>query len=217
MRKVEIIITTGGVSMGELDLLKPTIERSLGGTIHFGRVVMKPGKPTTFATVPFKTNNGERGKRFIFSLPGNPASAIVALHVFVLAALRHMSGASKLGLPKVIATLEHDVNLDAQRPEFHRAVVMAGIDGSLYAASTGPQRSSRVGSLRNANALLNLPARDGVMGKGEKVEAWMMGDIVGLPIRLRPRSPRSVIAAALLPPTSSFTDRLGVSHERVLT
>jgi gephyrin len=180
MRKVDVIITTGGVSMGELDLLKPTIERSLGGTIHFGRVAMKPGKPTTFATVPFKTNGGELSKRVIFSLPGNPAAAIVTLHIFVLAALQRMSGAHKPGLERVTATLEHDLNLDAQRPEFHRAVVRAGLDGLLYAASTGSQRSSRVGSLRSANALLNLPARNGIIKKGEKVEAWMMGKVIGL-------------------------------------
>lgn len=52
LASVDVLITTGGVSMGELDLLKPTIERALHGTIHFGRVSMKPGKPTTFATVP---------------------------------------------------------------------------------------------------------------------------------------------------------------------
>lgn len=49
---MDVLITSGGVSMGELDLLKPTIERALDGTIHFGRVSMKPGKPTTFATIP---------------------------------------------------------------------------------------------------------------------------------------------------------------------
>lgn len=165
--------------MGELDLLKPTIERSLGGTIHFGRVTMKPGKPTTFATVPIKTVNGERAKRFIFSLPGNPGSAIVTLHIFVLAALQNMSGSSKPGLPKVIATLEHDVHLDPQRPEFHRAVVKAGTDGYLYAASTGLKRSSGIHNLRNTNGLISLPRGDGVMRKGEKVEAWMMGRIIG--------------------------------------
>ncbi|KAG9868777.1 hypothetical protein KCU77_g74, partial [Aureobasidium melanogenum] len=59
-RKVDVIITSGGVSMGELDLLKPTLERQLGGSIHFGRVAMKPGKPTTFATIPVKANDGSR-------------------------------------------------------------------------------------------------------------------------------------------------------------
>lgn len=179
MRKVQIIITTGGVSMGELDLLKPTIERSLGGIIHFGRVAMKPGKPTTFATVPIKSVDGEPAKRFIFSLPGNPGSAIVTLHMFVLAALQNMSGLPKPGLPKVVATLEHDINLDAQRPEYHRAVVRAGKDGYLYAASTGLKRSSGIHKLQNTNALISLPMGDGFLKKGEKVEVWMMSEVVG--------------------------------------
>lgn len=166
--------------MGELDLLKPIIERSLGGTIHFGRIAMKPGKPTTFATVPIKTVNGERTNRFIFSLPGNPGSAIVTLHIFVLAALQNMSGSFKPGLPKVMATLDHDINLDAHRPEYHRAVVRADKDGYFYAASTGLKRSSGTFNLRNTNALISLPVGDGFMRKGEKVEAWLMSEIVGL-------------------------------------
>ncbi|KAL8931014.1 MAG: hypothetical protein Q9208_000116 [Pyrenodesmia sp. 3 TL-2023] len=179
MRSASIIITTGGVSMGELDLLKPTIERSLGGTIHFGRVAMKPGKPTTFATVPFKSNTGADETRLIFSLPGNPASAIVTSHLFVRPALRAMSGLGKVGMERVVVMLEHDVKLDSERSEYHRVVVSAGRDGVLKAVSTGGQRSSRVGSLRSANGLLCLPAREGKVGKGEKVEALLMGKVVG--------------------------------------
>ncbi|KAJ0115352.1 hypothetical protein J7T55_012630 [Diaporthe amygdali] len=123
MRRADLIITTGGVSMGELDLLKPTIERSLGGTIHFGRVNMKPGKPTTFATVPAKNNEGERVSKVIFSLPGNPASALVTFHLFVLPSLHAMSGISPAGLSRVPVTLSHDFNLDPGRPEYHRAII----------------------------------------------------------------------------------------------
>ncbi|KAL9599474.1 MAG: hypothetical protein Q9219_003813 [cf. Caloplaca sp. 3 TL-2023] len=180
MREADIIITTGGVSMGELDLLKPTIERSLGGTIHFGRVSMKPGKPTTFATVPFKDNMSDPQTRFIFSLPGNPASAIVTCHLFVLPSLQQASGISPVGLPRAVVVLDQDVSLDPKRPEYHRVVVTAGRDGMLHAASTGSQRSSRVGSLKSANALLCLPAREGRMGKGERVEALLMGRLNGL-------------------------------------
>ena len=167
--------------MGELDLLKPTIERSLGGTIHFGRVAMKPGKPTTFATIPFKTNNGERVTRSIFSLPGNPGSAIVALHLFVLSVLQRMSGACEASLPKFAVRLEHEVKLDPQRPEYRAAVVRMGRDGLLYAESTGPQRSSKIGGLRNANALLCLPVGNGVLGKDAKVDALMMDMILPSP------------------------------------
>lgn len=178
MRSVDVIITSGGVSMGELDLLKPTIERSLGGTIHFGRVSMKPGKPTTFATVPFKNNAGEREDKVIFSLPGNPASAVVTYHLFVLPSLHKTAGISPVGLPKVKVVLDQDVRMDPQRPEYHRALVCAKADGMLHAASTGGQRSSRIGSFKGANALLCLPAEKGSLEKGAKVDALLMGKIV---------------------------------------
>ncbi|EQB53915.1 molybdenum cofactor synthesis domain-containing protein [Colletotrichum gloeosporioides Cg-14] len=176
LRRSDLLITTGGVSMGELDLLKPTIERSLGGTIHFGRVAMKPGKPTTFATVPVKNNAGERVTKTIFSLPGNPASALVTFHLFVIPALHKLSGIVPTGLPKVPVTLSHDFTLDKQRAEYHRAVVTVGKDGLLSASSTGGQRSSKVGSLRSANALLALP-KGTELKKGTKVEALLMGEI----------------------------------------
>ncbi|GJC94187.1 molybdenum cofactor synthesis domain-containing protein [Colletotrichum higginsianum] len=177
LRRSDLLITTGGVSMGELDLLKPTIERSLGGTIHFGRVAMKPGKPTTFATVPVKTTLGDRVTKTIFSLPGNPASALVTFHLFVLPALHKLSGIETTGLAKVPVTLAHDFSLDKVRPEYHRAIVTVGKDGSLSASSTGGQRSSKVGSLKSANALLALPTGSEPLKKGSKVEALLMGDI----------------------------------------
>lgn len=69
--------------------LKPLLEHSFGATIHFGRVAMAPGKPTTFATVP--ASDGGRDKVF-FALPGNPASALVTFFVFVVPALRGLGG-----------------------------------------------------------------------------------------------------------------------------
>lgn len=178
MRRVDVIITTGGVSMGELDLLKPTIERSLGGTIHFGRVAMKPGKPTTFATIPFKDNNGSRQTKVIFSLPGNPASAIVTYHLFVLASLHKLSGITPVGLPRVQVVVDESIKLDSKRSEYHRVTVTSRKDGLLHAISTGFQRSSRIGSFKGANALLCLPVREGSLSKGDKVEALLMGSIL---------------------------------------
>lgn len=195
---VDVIVTTGGVSMGELDLLKPTIERNLGGTIHFGRVSMKPGKPTTFATVPFKPTSSaqgqqERSSRLIFSLPGNPASALVTLNLFVLPSLHKLLGLGQkqaalgltpaLGLPLVAVTLTHPFPLDPKRTEYHRAIVTASRkDGRLYATSTGAegvgQRSSRVGSLASANSLLVLQPGKGRVPEGTLVEALMMGSVV---------------------------------------
>lgn len=199
---VDVIVTTGGVSMGELDLLKPTIERSLGGTIHFGRVSMKPGKPTTFATIPFKPSpsssssqsQSHRETKLIFSLPGNPASALVTLNLFVLPSLHKLSGMGittteppitptptpGLGLPLVTVTLAHPFPLDAKRTDYHRATVTASrADGRLHAFSTGGQRSSRVGSLARANALVVLRPGSGRVEKGEMVQALMLGGVFG--------------------------------------
>ncbi|QSS53813.1 molybdenum cofactor biosynthesis protein [Histoplasma capsulatum var. duboisii H88] len=202
---VDIVITTGGVSMGELDLLKPTVERQLGGTIHFGRVSMKPGKPTTFATVPFKpaisstdsTAQQERETKLIFSLPGNPASALVTLNLFVLPSLHKATGLGissqqrafqpRLGLPLVTVTLKQNIPRDPKRTEYHRAIVTSSnADGHLFAASTGlgrpgvgaGQRSSRVGSLAGANALLVLEPGKDVAEMGKKVQALLMGMVV---------------------------------------
>lgn len=191
-RWTDVLITTGGVSMGELDLLKPTLERSLGGTIHFGRVAMKPGKPTTFATVPFKYNNGDRKTKVIFSLPGNPASAITCTNLFVLPFLAKAMGERlegtftpgqdewrQYGLPRAKVFLAESVSCDKTREEYQRAVVLFGKDSRLNAITTGGQRSSRIGSFQSANALLILPAGGGTLEKGTPVEALIMGEIKG--------------------------------------
>ncbi|KAK6524486.1 hypothetical protein TWF281_011393 [Arthrobotrys megalospora] len=180
LSKVDVIITTGGVSMGEKDLLKPTIERTFNGTIHFGRVAMKPGKPTTFATIPV---NDDIPKP-IFSLPGNPASATVTFHLFVLPALRQLAGfiGDDVHLAKALVTVEQDLVLDP-RPEYHRAAIRIDRSGGLVARSTGGQRSSRIGSMEAANALLCLPAISEVGDKrtriprGDKVEALIIGEL----------------------------------------
>ena len=99
-------------------------------------------------------------------------------------ALHQMAGypADRTGLPRVPVTLEHDFVLDAARPEYHRAVVSVSLDsgaGLLTAASTGGQRSSRVGSVSGANALLCLPSGTAPLRKGTRVDALLMGDVWG--------------------------------------
>lgn len=174
--------------MGELDLLKPSIERFLGGKIHFGRVSMKPGKPTTFATVQIKDNKGDPSTRLIFSLPGNPASAITCTSLFVLPCLSKASGANlnshnspfawkKFGCPRVSVILTESIKCDKTREEYQRGTVLSKKDGRLYASITGGQRSSRVGSFLNANALLVVPADRGTLEVGSQVEALLLGPI----------------------------------------
>ncbi|OAP64931.1 hypothetical protein AYL99_00903 [Fonsecaea erecta] len=183
LHDLDMVITTGGVSMGELDLLKPTIERALGGQVHFGRVNMKPGKPTTFASVPIK-DAGERQQRLIFGLPGNPASALVTANLFVLPCLQHMTGLpadEARGPPRVKVRVQGRVRCDKTRVEYHRVLVSVDPeDGSkLVARSTGMQRSSRVGSLASANGLLVLPQREGYIENGGECEALLVGMVLG--------------------------------------
>ncbi|KAF9035074.1 molybdenum cofactor biosynthesis protein [Hymenopellis radicata] len=172
----DILISTGGTSMGPSDLLKPVIERHLQGTVHFGRVTIKPGKPTTFATIPW---NGTA--KPMFALPGNPASALVTFHVFVLPALRKLGGWPETACqyPRLRVQLQHAMTLDP-RTEFHRVVIRAGSDG-LKAESTGGQRSSRAASMSGANGLVILPQRtsDGakVIEAGESIDAMLIGEL----------------------------------------
>ncbi|CAG8596646.1 2255_t:CDS:2, partial [Ambispora gerdemannii] len=181
LSQVDVLITTGGVSMGEMDFLKTILERSLGAKIHFGRVKLKPGLPTTFATIKL---NGEQPtnerEKLVFALPGNPVSAVVTFYVFVLPALRKMAGYTNWELPKINVQLSKTIKLDP-RPEFHRVIIHFDHEtGSFQADSTGFQRSSRLMSLRGCNALLKLPANDllSELSKGTFVEAIVIGPLL---------------------------------------
>lgn len=171
----DVVVSSGGVSMGEKDFLKPVLEDLIGATIHFGRVFMKPGKPTTFATV---TVGGK--KKLIFSLPGNPVSAMVTFNLFVLPALNKLTGSQNPELTKIKAKLLQPVSLDA-RPEYHR-VVLSWKSGDLVpsATSTGSQCSSRLLSMRTSNALLVLPPRSDDLTRieaGTIVDALIIGEV----------------------------------------
>jgi len=176
LEEADIVLTTGGTSMGASDLLKPVIERHLNGAIHFGRVKIKPGKPTTFATIPTA-----KGQVPIFALPGNPASALVTFHVFALPALRILGGwpISRSQLPRVRVQLQSNMPLDP-RVEFHRVSIQATVEG-LKAYSTGGQRSSRVASLAGANGVVVLPSKveggPSELKAGEFVEAIVIGEL----------------------------------------
>jgi gephyrin len=130
------------------------------GTVHFGRMNMKPGKPATFATV-----ESQGRTKLIFALPGNPVSAQVTFYLLVHTAIRKLSGLASPQLPRLQARLAADMRLDPTRPEYHR-VALRWEDGSLVAYSTGVQLSSRLLSLRGANGLLELPSGPGSQAKG---------------------------------------------------
>ena len=162
----DVLLTSGGVSMGTRDLIKPLLERM--ATIHFGRISFKPGKPLTFATT-------DAGK-FAFGLPGFPVSSLVTFEVFVRPALLKLQGAQQVLRPRVEAALGHDIRPDAFRLEYQRAT-LTWEDHQFVARTTGLQSSSRLISIVGANALLELQPGTEVLPAGTMVPALLLANL----------------------------------------
>ncbi|XP_043929878.1 gephyrin isoform X18 [Protopterus annectens] len=160
-------------SRAHIDYLKQVLDIDLHAQIHFGRVFMKPGLPTTFATLDI---DGVR--KLIFALPGNPVSAVVTCNLFVVPALRKMQGILDPRPTIIKARLSCDVKLDP-RPEYHRCILTWHHQEPLpWAQSTGNQVSSRLMSMRSANGLLMLPPKTEQyveLHKGEVVDVMVIG------------------------------------------
>src|SRR5438105_9599229 len=171
LARADALVTSGGVSVGTHDLVKPLLE-SLG-TVHVGRVKLKPGKPFTFATVfPSPASAGE-GPRLAFGLPGFPVSSLVTFEVFVRPALRKMQGFAKLQRPALPVRLGYDARPTADRTEYQR-VTLRREGRELVAETTGSQSSSRLMSLAGAHALIRVPAGDQVIKAGSIGEAVIL-------------------------------------------
>ena len=159
----DVLVTSGGVSVGTHDLIKPLLE-SLG-TVHVGRVKLKPGKPFTFATLP--------SGKLAFGLPGFPVSSLVTFEVFVRPALRKLQGFARLQRPTLPVRLGYDARATADRTEYQR-VTLRREGAELVAETTGSQSSSRLMSLAGAHALVRIAAGDEGLKAGTIVEAMIL-------------------------------------------
>ena len=156
--KNQIVIVSGGVSVGEHDLVHSTM-RSLGARIDVWRVAIKPGKPFLF---------GRLGDCFIFGLPGNPVSAFVTFLQFVRPAILKMSGAAKLELPQSPAKLIVDLTNDGERAHYIRGKLERG-----NFAPIGRQESHAIFGLSQSDALLRLAAGESLKaGSIVEVQTW---------------------------------------------
>ncbi len=161
-RGADMLVTTAGASVGEHDLVKDVLD-AIGFTLDFWRVTMKPGSPFSFGTLDGMP---------VFGLPGNPVSALVTFEVLVRPAVRRM-----LGRPAVYAPTVHALAADAlpaagRLTHFVRGQMMWA-DGAWQARTTGPQGSGILSSVAAADALLVVPAGDGIDAGG---------DVVAIPI-----------------------------------
>ncbi len=152
----DVLVTSGGVSVGETDFVKDAF-RQLGGELDFWKVAIRPGRPFAF---------GRRGEKFLFGLPGNPVSAFVTFLLLVWPALARWQGARPAGPPVRFATLAEPLSNPGDRRHFMRVTVDA--DGK--ARSAGSQASHALTALAAANALVDVPAR-AVLAAGTSVNA----------------------------------------------
>lgn len=161
----DIILTSGGVSMGERDYIKAILFEADDVTLHFRRLFMKPGKPLNFAT---------HGETLIFGLPGNPVSSLVTFELFIRPAIRQLVGDRTIEYPTMPVTLLETAQ-PSDRIEYQRSIVNATADGRLVGRTTGVQRSSRLASFLDANAYLIIEPRDEPYTAGESVSAMLFG------------------------------------------
>ncbi len=165
LSECDVVITVGGVSVGEYDWVKEVLAE-LGCEQKFWRVAMKPGKPFVFGT---------REDRFVFGLPGNPVSAAVTFLVLVRPALLTLRGLSELDLPSVEAQTAADFVNRGDRLHFMRARLERQKHGAGWLVTPLPGQGSHViSSLINANCLVDVPEAT-TIPRGTRVRAWMIG------------------------------------------
>lgn len=161
--KADVVLLTGGVSMGDYDLVKPAL-RQLGAAIHFERVAMHPGKPTVFATI---------GQKAIFGLPGNPVSVAVAFYLFVRPALMRMQGVRQPELPRSRAFCHHPVK-GAPPRRSHQPGRLSISDGVAVVEPLKWSGSGDLVGFMAANSLLVIPEEQAAVTPGELVEVILL-------------------------------------------
>ena len=159
--EADAVVTSGGVSMGEYDLVKAVLTE-LGG-IEFWQVAMQPGKPFAFGMIDGTP---------LFGLPGNPVSVFVAFEQFVRPALLHMMGSPRLFRHRLTGVLDEEVETNPEKTVFLRVTV--DWHGAVaHARPSGGQDSNVLSALASADALAVIPVGTGRVGAGSRVDLEM--------------------------------------------
>ena len=161
----DLLVVSGGVSVGRHDHVRETIERL--GDLDFWRIAVQPGKPLAF---------GEIDGRPVVGLPGNPVSALVTFELFLRPMLRAMLGLSGDGRQRVVARVDERIGKDRERRAYLRVRLERTGDG-FTARSAGGQQSSQLRSMAEANGLLIVPEGIPAAEAGEPYEVILLGDV----------------------------------------
>lgn len=159
----DVLITSGGVSVGDYDYVKSVFAER--GTVDFWKVAIRPGKPVAF---------GQWGRTHFFGLPGNPSSTIVTFELFVRPALRRLAGHTDLTRPLLTATLTEAASHTPGRQSYQRAVVTHTTDGQAEVRALTKQGSGMLLPMTEANALLVLPADIESLSPGAAVTVLLL-------------------------------------------
>jgi molybdopterin molybdotransferase len=161
--RADVILTSGGVSVGKYDLVKGTLSQ-LGMQLKFWKVAMKPGKPIVFGTI---------GTKPVFGLPGNPSSAMISFEQFVRPALLKMMGHRALFRPLVEAVLTEAISLRSHRLHLVRCRLFEQ-DGKMLAETAGTQSSGALRSMVLADGLMILPPEEAPFSPGQTVKVQLL-------------------------------------------
>lgn len=164
----DVVITSGGVSVGEADFVKGMLGKL--GEVVFWKIAMKPGRPLAY---------GKIGAAHFFGLPGNPVSVMVTFYQFVRDALLELSGADPVEpVPAFQATCSERLKKAPGRTEFQRGILTRAADGSLAVRPTGEQGSGILKSMSDANCFIVLGDATGNVEPGTQVEVQLLEGIV---------------------------------------
>ncbi|TRZ89338.1 molybdopterin molybdenumtransferase MoeA [bacterium] len=158
----DLLVITGGVSVGDRDVVKEAIEK-LSGRVTFWKVNVKPGKPLAFAMLQGKP---------VFALPGNPVGAMVSFELFVRPSILKYMGHRRLFRPVVKAVLQEPAVNPGKRPHLVRGMVSIHAE-RYHVSTTGNQSSGRLSSMIQGNGLIRL-APEALYASGEEVEVLLL-------------------------------------------
>jgi len=158
-QKADLIITTGGVSVGDADYIKPVLDEI--GQTEFWKIAIKPGRPLTFGSI---------GDSVFMGLPGNPVAVMVTFSLFVTHAIRKLAGAPSSEEPLLKVRSLQDMRKKPGRDEYLRGIVSKGEDNQWQVEKTGMQGSGILTSMSRANCFIVLPAENEGVKKGDLVD-----------------------------------------------
>lgn len=162
--QADVIITSGGVSVGEADFTKDVMQKL--GSVNFWKIAMRPGRPMAFGHI---TNPNTGNAAFLFGLPGNPVAVMVTFYAFVRDALFKLAGANPTAVPLVKAQLASNVRKRPGRTEFQR-VRLERQGSTTVAHLTGAQGSGILRSMSESDGIMVLAHDLGDLQAGSEVE-----------------------------------------------